>query len=309
MNRVSVIIPAYRAEKTIGRAIDSVLAQTQPAYEIIVVDDGSPDGQNQVVASYGDRVCLIKQSNALASRARNVGLERARGDFVAFLDADDYWEPAKLERQLAVFSDYPQTCLCGSSYYTEAPGQTRVSPKIRNPIWYERVIKLNGERAFRLATMLWTGTIMVRRDHIGEERFVSGLEPAEDRDLWVRLVLRGSVYLLSTPLATAVLEPNSQSRSNVDRDCRKMLEVIDRHSPTLGLAGRLIWRSHTYYRWAAMEESTVRSTRFLLWSFASWPLPYLGLQGMRRFGRLKRTIVLLRRWLGLRPPQLESTSR
>ena len=71
--------------------------------------------------------------------------------------------------------------------------------------------------------MVWTGTVIIRREVLGNERFVAGLEPAEDRDLWVRLTARHACYLISEPLATAVLEEGSLSRTNVDRDCGNML--------------------------------------------------------------------------------------
>ena len=235
--RVSVIIPAYRAERTIRRAIDSVLAQTAPAAEVIVVDDGSPDGQAEVVAGYGDRVRLIRNANGGAAAARNAGIEAATGDFVAFLDADDYWEPTKLQRQLAVFDRNPELAMVAGRYFEERPGRPRTAPADTDPQWHDRVLACKGESAFRLATMVWTGTVMIRREALGQERFVSGLEPAEDRDLWVRLTARHPCCLVSEPLATAVLEGGSLSRSNVDRDCGNMLRVVERHRQLIGPVG------------------------------------------------------------------------
>ena len=296
---VSVIIPAYKAEQTIRRAIDSVLAQTVPPTEIVVVDDGSPDDQNAVIETYGERVVLVRQPNGRTASARNAGLERAQGDFIAFLDADDYWEPEKLERQLAVFAMHPELGVVGGAYFTQQPGCAR-SAVGYDQRWIDRVLDVRGERAFRLATMMWTGTLIVRRETLGEKRFVSGLEPSEDRDMWVRFVLRSPVYLLSEPLSTAVLEPGSLSRDNIDRDCMKMLEVIRRHRNTLGPLGTLTWRSHTLYRWAATEPAKLRAFSLLLQSFLCWPLPYIGRHKMVPFGRLKRLVVLLKMMLSKR---------
>src|SRR5262245_43212492 len=100
---ISTIIPAYRAAHTIARALASVLGQTYPSNEILVVDDGSPDDIAGAVRPYGERVTLLRKPNGGAASARNLGLDRARGDLVAFLDADDYWEPHKLERQQSLF--------------------------------------------------------------------------------------------------------------------------------------------------------------------------------------------------------------
>ncbi|MCP5278335.1 MAG: glycosyltransferase family 2 protein [Thiobacillus sp.] len=95
--RFSVIIPAYNAEAFVARAIDSVLAQTWPAHEILVVDDGSVDKTAEVVAGYGERVRYLRQDNAGVSAARNAGARAATGDWLAFLDADDWYYPDRLK--------------------------------------------------------------------------------------------------------------------------------------------------------------------------------------------------------------------
>lgn len=95
---ISAVIPAYNRASTVGRAIDSVLAQSFPVREVIVVDDGSDDETASVVSAYGHSVRLIQQPNLGASLARNRGVEEARGEWIAFLDSDDYWLPGHLER-------------------------------------------------------------------------------------------------------------------------------------------------------------------------------------------------------------------
>src|ERR1700728_1366179 len=99
---VSVIIPYYRAQETIARAVRSVLTQTYPPSEIIVVADGSPDDPSEELKGFGSAVTLIRKRNGGAASARNSGIDHAQGEWIAFLDADDHWEPSKLERQLAV---------------------------------------------------------------------------------------------------------------------------------------------------------------------------------------------------------------
>src|ERR1700742_1301469 len=107
--KVSVIMPAYRVAEYIGVALDSILAQTLDDYEIIVVNDGSPDGQEleQGLAVYHKHIVYIEKPNAGPSAARNTAIRHARGEFLAFLDADDYWEPDFLARQIAFFDRYP----------------------------------------------------------------------------------------------------------------------------------------------------------------------------------------------------------
>ncbi|HEX5445014.1 MAG TPA: glycosyltransferase family A protein, partial [Pirellulales bacterium] len=183
---VSVIIPAYRAARTIRRALESVLSQTAPPAQVIVIDDGSPDDLARAVSLYGDRVTLLSKPNGGAASARNAGIDVASGDFIAFLDADDYWEPKKLERQLAVFERHPELGLVAGQYFVQQPGGVKRRAGLRSgPERFDCVQRARGAAAFRAAAEVWTGTVLVRREALGDEGFVSGLEPAEDRDLWV----------------------------------------------------------------------------------------------------------------------------
>jgi glycosyltransferase involved in cell wall biosynthesis len=104
---VSVIIPAYNAASFLAEAIQSVTAQTVPPLEILVVDDGSTDETAQVAARFQDRIHYLYQGHAGAGAARNLAIARARGEFLAMLDADDLWLPDKLALQLEAFASDP----------------------------------------------------------------------------------------------------------------------------------------------------------------------------------------------------------
>lgn len=108
---VSVVVTFYNQAEFVASALDSVLAQTYPAFEVIVVDDGSTDGTLNACSAYGDRITLIHQENAGPSGARNSGLRRSRGSLVAFLDGDDIWSPEKLEVQVALARSHPESGL------------------------------------------------------------------------------------------------------------------------------------------------------------------------------------------------------
>lgn len=107
-SHVSVVIPAYNAEHYLREAIDSVLCQTVPPTEIIVVDDGSTDGTAAIVDGYGPAIRYLHQPQSGSGAARNRGVEAARGIFLAFLDADDWWPAEKLAMQLGIFDADPE---------------------------------------------------------------------------------------------------------------------------------------------------------------------------------------------------------
>jgi glycosyltransferase involved in cell wall biosynthesis len=112
---VTAIIPNFNHARFLAEAVESALAQTHDRIEILVVDDGSTDGSRSVLAAFGDRIRVIRQANRGVAAARNAGVQAARGDYFAFLDADDAWLPLKLERQLARFAAEPNLGLvhCG----------------------------------------------------------------------------------------------------------------------------------------------------------------------------------------------------
>ena len=269
---VSVIIPAYRAAHTIGRAIDSVLAQTRPPREILVIDDGSPDGLAAALAGYGARVRLHRQPNGGAASARNRGIDLASGERLAFLDADDYWEPHKLERQLAILERHAEVALIAGHFYQEPPGLPRYANPLSPCPYLDRVLSVSGAETVEVARRIWTSTVVVRRSALGERRFDPSLETAEDVDLWIRLVLAAPVYLMSEPLATAVLTAGSLSRSDVSADSRNMLAVIRRHAAVLGRAGVRAGTSRVYREWAAghLGNGEPREAIYPAWNRLTW---------------------------------------
>src|SRR5215471_9275789 len=109
---ISCVVPVFNGERYLSETLDSILAQTYRPLEIVVVDDGSTDRTADVVASYHDEVHYFKQANTGVPAARNLGISRAAGAFIAFLDADDLWHPEKLERQMACFKARPELEIC-----------------------------------------------------------------------------------------------------------------------------------------------------------------------------------------------------
>jgi glycosyltransferase involved in cell wall biosynthesis len=192
---VSVIIPTYNRGHCLARAIDSVLAQSFSGYELIVVDDGSTDDTAELLQSFGDRLRSIHQENRGVSAARNTGIRFARGEFIALLDSDDCWLPAKLERQVDFFKAHPQALACQTEEIWIRNGQ-RVNPKQR----HRKFSGLIFEKCLPLC-LVSPSAVMIRKslfDQIG--LFDESLPACEDYDLWLRITWQHPVDLIPTPL-------------------------------------------------------------------------------------------------------------
>lgn len=236
-NLVSVVIPAYKAASIIRRAIDSVCAQTLPPGEILVVDDGGFDADelSRVLQPYAGRATLLRQSHGGVASARNFGIASARSEWIAFLDADDYWEPTKLARQMAIPAIHPDVALIACRYWIENPGSNR--QQAGSDRFFGRLLRLSGREVWDAAMTIWTGTVIARRSVLASQRFQSRFEPAEDRDLWVRLLAAYPAYCVPELLATYVQHSTSLSNAAPEWDCQSMLAVVRNHSEILGFKG------------------------------------------------------------------------
>ena len=123
--KISVIIPNYNYARYLDQAIESVLVQSYENIELIVVNNGSTDNSLEVLEKYEDKIRLINQPNLGQSGARNSGLSLSSGEFIAFLDADDFWEPNKLEMQISIMNDDTQLVYCGITPFKE-PGNEKL---------------------------------------------------------------------------------------------------------------------------------------------------------------------------------------
>ena len=189
---VSVVIPTFNRASTLARAIRSVLAQTRPADEVIVVDDGSTDDTaTRVRADFPDAQ-LIRQSNRGVSAARNAGIGAATGEWIALLDSDDEWLPPKLERQLA--SVDPSTVLCHTDEIWIRRGR-RVNPMKKH--------EKRGGQIFEHCLPLCAispSSALIRR-HLFETigTFDEDLPACEDYDFWLRVTARFPVVFVDEP--------------------------------------------------------------------------------------------------------------
>ncbi len=226
MSTISVIIPAYNAEKYIGEAIESALNQTRPAQEVIVVDDASTDRTVEIARSFGDRVTvLVNAVNSGPGHSRNAGVAASTGDYLAFLDADDKWMPGHLEDLAGLLDRWPEA---GFAYGLVQVFGIRNELGPRFPDLPSNAPQSIFLRLMRTTVLLPT-TAVVRRqafdvskgfDEIVEMRCGRRVQ-VEDYDFFLRLSARFEA--VQSSLVSACYRTYA-GQSNVVRDWQMLLE-------------------------------------------------------------------------------------
>ncbi len=224
MPLISVVIPAYNAAPTLGATLASVLAQTWQDFEILVIDNGSDDDTGAIAHRFGDpRLQVLRQGALGVARARNAGLERARGDYIAFLDSDDLWTPDKLADQLAALAAAPEAALAYSwtDYIDEQdqflfPGShITASGDVYAQLFVNNFLENGSNPLVRRSALAAVGP------------FDPDLPPAEDWDLWLRLAARYPFVAVAKAQVLYRLSSRSAS-SNLARMERQCLVVLQR---------------------------------------------------------------------------------
>lgn len=291
---VSVVIPAYNAAWCVRKAIASVLAQTFPDFELLVVDDGSTDDTFDVLASYGDAIRVIRQYNGGLSNARNAGIRESRGEFVAFLDADDWWLPDKLVRQVTLLRAEPGIGFDSTAARVEDPDGRLLN------LWactactvplLPRLFDANGDIAGS------GSAVMVRRrlfDSVGG--FDESLRSLEDVDMWMRLAAVTDYACIDEPLTVILKRPDSMSRNlEVMKSASVRVMTKNRHLLPEGMQGAY-WRKcmagvhGDFAKWRYREGQRLTALREVVGMMALSPM------GQGRLGLgLLRDIVFNRK--------------
>lgn len=195
----SVVMPIYNTARYLKEAIDSVLAQSYPQFELICVNDGSTDNSSDIVRSYNDsRIRLIEQKNRGLSGARNTGINHAQGLYVAFLDSDDFWHKDKLLAHMNHFSRDPKLCISfsASSFIDEDSKQLGIGqhPKLTDitpvDIFCRNPIGNGSAPVFKKSTLMQMAELF--SDHQGKRLsyFDETMRQSEDVDFWLRVILK-----------------------------------------------------------------------------------------------------------------------
>ena len=228
---VSVIIPTFNSARYVEAAVESALRQTYPSLEIIVVDDGSTDGTGDRLARFGDRIQVRSQANAGVCAARNVAARVAKGTLLAFLDADDLWEPHKTERQVAVFQRHPDVAVV-AAWFDEIDaegrrmnrGKKKPEPAFDRPVALHRQLLAHGNVVPLSASVVRREAFLEVGGFYTRDRIRSG-----DYELWIRLSERHPFYVLSESLCHYRILPQSMLHGSLEREYGAQLNILRMH--------------------------------------------------------------------------------
>lgn len=223
--RVSVVIPVYNAVATLPETLGPVFHQTFREFEIVVVDDGSTDSSRSVLARYGERVRILEKNNERKpASTRNLRVRAARGEYIAFLDADDCWLPEKLELQVAVLDQSPGVGLVYTADATIDAQGRELSVNPCPPGARGRIYEL-----LTVHNVMAGSSGMVRRKAIEEVGgFDESLTSIENWDLWIRIAKRWAVEFVDRPLTLYRVHDGNRS-GNVELRRQNIFRVLAKH--------------------------------------------------------------------------------
>jgi glycosyltransferase involved in cell wall biosynthesis len=193
--RISVIIPTYNRGDVLDRAIKSVLSQTYKNYELIVVDDGSTDNTSRILSKFTDKIRFYSKLHGGVSSARNFGLEKSEGTWVAFLDSDDYWLPEKLDRQMQYLKEHPDIMIVQTDEKWIRNG------KFVNPM--KKHQKYSGwifPQCLPLCIVSPSAVLVHQKIFNDVSVFDENLPVCEDYDLWLRIAYKYQIALIPEKL-------------------------------------------------------------------------------------------------------------
>lgn len=267
--QVSAVIPLYNAASYVGAAIESVLAQTYPIQEIIVIDDGSTDDPQAALAPYEDKLRYVRIENSGAAHARNLGVSLARSPLIAFLDADDVWVPQKIEKQVARFKALNCALVYCGRHHIDAEG-TALAPfdqcEFPQGAILEKLIEVNHISS--------TSLVLLRKDvfdALGGFNESELLKVSEDFELWCRIAARHPIGAVAEPLIQYRLHEGNSSASTVNSYRGKIaaLEFLRNDLLTEGLMDGEIQRTltarerftHEHYAWGLLQGQRYADAR------------------------------------------------
>lgn len=299
---ITVVIPLYNKENSIARALDSVLAQTYQDFEVVVVDDGSTDNGAAIVKQYTDsRIRLISQANAGVSAARNRGIAEARGEYVAFLDADDEWFPEFLDEIVVLQKEYPACRAQATSYVNHYQGKDNVIRLKKLPFKGERGVLYNY---FEVASCshppVCSICVCVERQLLLDVKgFPIGVKSGEDLLVWAHIALCTNFAYSKKPLArydmTELSLNNIPNRfpDAVDIVGNELKKIMKKYPRLKGIRRYIaLWhkmRSSMYMRLGYKRKSIIEAMKSVYFNpFNVKTYAYLVLNLLNRYKKVKK---------------------
>lgn len=216
-----MIIPTYNRSRLLQLAVESVLAQTYPNIELVVVDDGSTDDTPAMLETYAERIVYIRKANQGGTAARNTGIAAARGEYLNFLDHDDLLLPTKIERQMEIMKARPEVGLVHCGYYRMDKDGNYIDKVNFLPEGDVRTQLVCG-------CFLWSGAPLIRRECIDRIGVFDETVWSSDADMWLRIALAGYHFgCVQEPLGVYRILPDS-SMSDVSRTERMDMPILER---------------------------------------------------------------------------------
>ena len=240
--KISVVIPLYNKARYVGSAVRSVLAQSLPAHEIIVIDDGSTDGSVHSLEGITDpRLKLVRQANAGVSVTRNRGIEMATGDWIAFLDSDDWYHPQMLDALSKAHQACPEAEMLGTSFRT-VPHLLGAAPEVWpvNEGFFEVELVEDLRTRWMKIAPFCTSSVAIRASRLRQMQpcFAEGESNGEDLDLWFRVADEAPVAVVNAPFAAVRMVPTSLSTKQPSCEVPPFLERMERRALSGELAAK-----------------------------------------------------------------------
>lgn len=222
---VSIIIPAYNYQAYVQQAVDSALAQTHPHIEVIAIDDGSQDATPDILSTFDDRITFLQQPNQGLAAARNRGIDQASGEYLFFLDADDYLAPDAIAKMVEQISQPPGYIMTAAAYANVDPDGQRLhnEPPIPNKNREISLRELILKNRFSPAVLVHSQTLKDLGSF--DPDFGRTEMGSEDRDLWIRVAATGPVFMLGERLVFKRQHGTNMS-SNPERQTASMRRTI-----------------------------------------------------------------------------------
>lgn len=298
---VSVIMPAFNAATTIVASVESVLEQTYTKWELIVVDDGSGDATLAVLEPFrrDARIIVLQQANAGVAAARNHGISHCRGEFIAFLDADDLWLPTKIAAQVSAFSAADASLGLVHSRYVAFSSDTGTTLRKDDDGCFGY---LPPNRRILVYDFIATSTVMLRASVFDENGlFDERLTRAEDWDLWIRIVQHYRQYKLDETLMKYRVNPAGLSMKAMEQliEEKKVIEkqLLNRGDVTDKIVGKALF--YYYLKTVVYCVSSGRYRKLVTdtcTALIRWPRMFLDLTNYLDAMKIMINRHLLKKW-------------